>query len=47
MSIKHVNIKIYGRVQGVFFRANTKEKAIKLNLKGFVSNKITAYNQPR
>ena len=30
--------KIYGRVQGVFFRKYTKEKAIELNLNGFVKN---------
>lgn len=31
-----VNIK--GRVQGVFFRAYTQEKAIDLGLKGYVKN---------
>ena len=34
-----VRIKVYGRVQGVFFRANTKEKAIELGLKGWIMNK--------
>ncbi len=36
--IKHFNIKIYGLVQGVFFRASTKEEADKLSLTGFVQN---------
>lgn len=35
---KHFNIKIYGKVQGVFYRAFCKEKAIELNLNGFVKN---------
>ena len=33
-----VRIKVYGRVQGVFFRANTKEKALELGLNGWVRN---------
>jgi acylphosphatase len=36
--IKHVSINITGKVQGVFFRASTKEKADELNVKGFVRN---------
>jgi acylphosphatase len=36
--MKKVNIKIYGRVQGVFFRHNTKKVADKLNVKGWVKN---------
>jgi acylphosphatase len=36
--MKRVNIKIYGRVQGVFFRYNTKKVADKLGLKGCVEN---------
>lgn len=36
--MKHVNLKIYGLVQGVFFRASAKEKADSLNLKGFARN---------
>jgi len=36
--MKRVNLKIYGRVQGVFFRHNTKKLADKLNLKGWVRN---------
>lgn len=34
----HINIKIYGLVQGVFFRTSAKEKANDLNIKGFVKN---------
>ena len=34
-----VRIKVYGRVQGVFFRANTKKKALELGLKGWIMNK--------
>lgn len=36
--MKHLNIKIFGRVQGVGFRFNTKKKASDLGLKGFVKN---------
>ena len=36
--MKHLAIKITGRVQGVFFRASTKDKAEKLAIKGFVRN---------
>jgi acylphosphatase len=35
---KHVAIKVQGVVQGVFFRASTKEKADQLGIKGFVRN---------
>ena len=35
---KHLNIKIYGQVQGVFFRVTAKEKAEKLRIKGFARN---------
>lgn len=31
-------LRITGNVQGVFYRDNAKEKAISLNLKGFVKN---------
>lgn len=37
--IKHLDIKITGKVQGVFFRQSIKEKAEKLDLMGFVQNK--------
>ena len=36
--MRHINLKIYGRVQGVFFRYNTKKMADRLKLKGFVKN---------
>lgn len=34
----HLNIKIYGLVQGVFFRATAKQQADKLKIKGFAKN---------
>lgn len=36
--VKHVNIRIFGLVQGVFFRVSAKEMAEKLNIKGFARN---------
>jgi len=36
--MKHVSIRIYGRVQGVFFRASTKELAEQLAIHGSVRN---------
>lgn len=36
--VKHFNIKIYGLVQGIFYRATAKEKADKLGIKGFARN---------
>ena len=36
--MKRAHVKIYGRVQGVFFRANTKEMADKLKINGWVRN---------
>jgi len=35
---KHYNIKISGRVQGVFFRVSTQREASRLGLAGFVRN---------
>jgi acylphosphatase len=35
---KHLAIKVQGVVQGVFFRASTKETADRLGIKGFVRN---------
>jgi acylphosphatase len=35
---KHYQIKVSGRVQGVFFRASTKTSADHANVKGFVRN---------
>ncbi len=37
--IKHYNIHVSGKVQGVGFRYHTKMKAIELKIKGFVQNK--------
>ncbi|HEC87791.1 MAG TPA: acylphosphatase [Thermoplasmata archaeon] len=36
--MKRVHVKIYGRVQGVWFRANTKEKAEEVGVGGWVRN---------
>ena len=36
--VKHFNIKVYGRVQGVFFRASTKTQAEAMGINGFVRN---------
>lgn len=35
---KKVHIKVYGQVQGVFFRAYAKEVAIRLGIVGWVRN---------
>jgi len=35
---KNLTIKIHGQVQGVFFRASTKEKADELGVTGLVRN---------
>jgi acylphosphatase len=34
----HLNIKITGKVQGVYYRASAKRKADELGIKGFVRN---------
>ncbi|HEX5798287.1 MAG TPA: acylphosphatase [Candidatus Saccharimonadales bacterium] len=36
--MKHLSIKVYGRVQGVWFRQSTAEKAGELGLLGTVEN---------
>jgi len=36
--MKKVNIKVYGLVQGVFFRYTTRKVARRLGLTGFVKN---------
>lgn len=38
MSSKRVHIRVTGRVQGVFYRANTRETAERLGLSGWVRN---------
>ncbi len=35
---KHLNIRVFGRVQGIFFRYSAKQKAEELKIKGFASN---------
>lgn len=36
--MKHLNIRVTGRVQGVYFRASAREVASNLQLRGFVRN---------
>lgn len=36
--MNHLTLKIYGHVQGVFFRETTKDKAKELGLVGWVRN---------
>lgn len=36
--MKHLNIKIHGKVQGVFYRVTTKAVADLLSVKGFIKN---------
>ena len=38
MAIKHLSVKVFGRVQRVFFRYSAKQKAKELGIKGFVRN---------
>lgn len=38
VSKKHLDIKVSGRVQGVFFRVSAKHEAHKLGLTGFAKN---------
>lgn len=38
MDKQRVHIIVQGKVQGVFFRASTKDKAVELELSGFVRN---------
>ncbi len=37
---QHITIIVSGKVQGVFYRAATKEKADELGVKGFVRNEL-------
>lgn len=37
--MKHLNIRIRGMVQGVFFRASTRDRAQSLGLSGYVENR--------
>lgn len=36
--MKHIQIRVFGKVQGVWFRKNTEEKARELGVKGIVMN---------
>lgn len=36
--MKHIKIKVIGKVQGVFFRASTKAVADQMGIKGLVKN---------
>lgn len=36
--MKHIDIKVTGKVQGVFFRASTKAVADQMGVKGLVKN---------
>lgn len=36
--MRHFDIQVKGKVQGVFFRASTKAKARELNINGYVQN---------
>ena len=38
MNKTHLNIRVKGNVPGVFFRASTREEAIRLGIKGFTRN---------
>ncbi len=38
MEIKHINIKVHGQVQGIFFRVTAKEQADNLGITGFAKN---------
>jgi acylphosphatase len=37
--IKRIHVIVEGRVQGVFFRAYTKDEAVRLGLSGWVRNR--------
>ncbi|MBI2967045.1 MAG: acylphosphatase [Bacteroidetes bacterium] len=38
--IKHYNIRVFGSVQGVWFRASAKELAGELNINGIAKNEM-------
>ena len=38
--MKRVRLRIYGRVQGVFYRATAREQARRLGLTGYVKNEM-------
>lgn len=38
LNLKFIKARVYGKVQGVFYRVTTQEQATALGLKGFVMN---------
>jgi acylphosphatase len=40
MAKERVHLVIHGRVQGVFYRASAREKAMELGLTGWVKNRV-------
>ena len=36
--VKHLNIKIFGQVQGIFFRYSAQQKATEFGVNGFARN---------
>ncbi|MDN5871137.1 MAG: acylphosphatase [Nitrococcus sp.] len=38
MSVRCIRCYVSGRVQGVFYRASTRERAVQLGLRGYVRN---------
>ncbi|MEQ8323231.1 MAG: acylphosphatase [Vicingaceae bacterium] len=38
--IKHLIIRVFGKVQGVYFRKSTMERAIELKVNGLVMNEM-------
>lgn len=36
--LKYIKVRVHGKVQGVFYRVTTQEKAMSFGLKGFVMN---------
>ncbi|MDZ7646789.1 MAG: acylphosphatase [Cytophagales bacterium] len=38
MELRHINITVSGKVQGVFYRASAKQKADEWGVRGFVRN---------